>query len=597
MDTLPNFYNNLFGIEITVLGIITAATFVCLQILHANYSYKDMLRSLQRKSVIGHALFSTSLVFFTGLGSMLLAIGAHNFIPQFNFETQAIFESGYTALFILAAFLLSVGLGIYTVFESMRLLNPSFLIREHLNRIDSDAVRKFLYNKYGIPEPFPRVTILMTLQGVKESKKTKAKKKKQIEEAEAGYEIEKQEYERLKKETDGAPDVFEGFTNLVSKAIASADVSTVRSAISDYEARLKNILKEADATFPFNLLARHTADASTFFLEACRRHNLQSLSSEFARVTREFVLILLNRSRPDGVKEILKGWKDQADISIQTSDRSLFREIMEGYKKVADIAFDEHKKTPKEKEDILDECFRHFGWLAERLLTKKGLEAKPMMYDSDYHDEFESLYNALMSFEWKYNNDNPSAYPLIFFDAVHVLFDRLLEIYKKRPLEEGQSGSIDFGDVKNWLFDCSYVYASFARDALNVGNANGAALAAMRLHQVNRSALEAKADDVAADIIDLITSTAIRIGTSPEKMAGCDLSNPMEYLERAILESSYRSKISSAVHESYMKFDEGPQDAKFEYIKALGRKLNTNFGFMFDPITGQTYSQDDPRRR
>lgn len=596
MDTLPNFYNTLFGIEITTLGIISAATFVCLQILHANYSYKDMLRSLERASVLVYAILSVALIIVTGLGSMFLAFGTYNFIPQFNFETRAIFGSDYTALCLLATFLISAGLGIYVVFESMRLLNPSFLIREHLKRIDSDAVRKFLYNKYGVREPYPRVTILMTIAGKKESKKEKAKKKKEVKDAEDAYEQEKAEFERLTAEITGAPDVFEGFANLVSKAIANADMSTVRGAISDYKDCVLGILKETDAKFPFDLFARHIGDTLAFFLESCRRHDLQSLSPDFVRATRE-IAFALNESHYSVMAEILKSWKDQADIAIQTSDRSLFREIMQSYRDVTEISFQRLKKNPKQKEDILDECFRHLGWLAERLLTIKGLEAKPMMYDDDYHDEFEALYNALMSFSWKYNYDVPLAYPLIFFDAVHVLFDRLLVIYKLRSIKGSPGRGIDFGDVHRWLYDCIYAYSSFAHDALKAGNPTGVALASMRLCEVYRSAVEEGADDVARDAIEDVVRTAIRIGTEPEKMKGNTLSNPMEWLEKEIIASPYSDKISSAVHEAYIKFDEGSHEAKFNYIKTLARRLGTNFGFMFDPSTGQMYSQDDPRRR
>jgi hypothetical protein len=101
----------------------------------------------------------------------------------------------------------------------------------------------------------------------------------------------------------------------------------------------------------------------------------------------------------------------------------------------------------------------------------------------------------------------------------------------------------------------------------------------MRLNEVYRSAIEAETKDVAEDDIDLIVSTAIRIGTVPDKMNGCTLMNPMEYLEKAIFESPYHSKIQNAVTESYMKFDEGPQDAKFTYIKSFLRNLFFRTGY------------------
>jgi hypothetical protein len=36
---------------------------------------------------------------------------------------------------------------------------------------------------------------------------------------------------------------------------------------------------------------------------------------------------------------------------------------------------------------------------------------------------------------------------------------------------------------------------------------------------------------------------------------------------------------------------------RWGFIKRAGVKLGTNFGMMFDPVTGDDYAEDDPRRR
>src|SRR6266705_1239621 len=101
MDALANFYNNLFGIAITVLGIIAAVRLVFLQILHSNFSYRAMLLSLKRISLGLYALLSVVVILLTGFGSLHFAMGAHDFVSTFDFGTSTFFKSDYTLIALL----------------------------------------------------------------------------------------------------------------------------------------------------------------------------------------------------------------------------------------------------------------------------------------------------------------------------------------------------------------------------------------------------------------------------------------------------------------------------------------------------------------
>ena len=458
MDALQNFYSNLFSIEITTLGIIAAAIFVVLQILHSNFSYRDMMLSLRQVSLVFYILLSIIVILITGLGTLHFALGTHDFVPV-DLRTTAFFGNNYTAAALLLGFLVSAGLGLLTIFGSIKLLNPASLIRKHLDELTRSAVGRFLYRKYGVPMPsFMPISISYSLPDSSRTPASEVEQKEEQKSREAKYAAEQANYERLKKEVEGAPDVFEGFESLVLKAVAAGDTATVRNAIEDWISKLKVILHDADPSFPNRYLATYVAESLRSFLEACKKHNTQSLSPEFVRATRTVALAFMNNHSHD-VREILKGWKEQADAAIANSDRFLFKEIIQSYKEIAGIAFEQEKLSPKQRNDILDESFRNMGWLAERLLTKRGVEPKPIMHDTDYYDEFDALYDALFHFKYEYNSEAPNAYPLIFFDAIHVLFDRLLEIYKSPTYKQRQTmGSYD---LKNRLFDCADVYASF----------------------------------------------------------------------------------------------------------------------------------------
>lgn len=510
--------------------------------------------------------------------------------------SRLIFESDVTATFILLTFLISAALGIYVIYGSIKLLNPSSLLRKHLLTLNKENIAQFLLRKYGVREPFPHMKIVFMAMDKKGRKKKITKKDAEDKKEEERFRKEQEEYERLKKFSEGAPDVFEGFVNVLSKAIAAGDTGTVRDAMVDFCSSIKGVLSSADSAFPHEYLARYTGEIMAIFLEACRRHDMRSLSPQFISTSRDIALSFFDTSKPGSVTEILKGWKEQADTAIQDSDRQLFQEIIRSFQDVADAAFEKEKHGLEDKSNVLDEAFRCLGWLAERLLSQRGLQSRPVMHDSDYQDEFGALFNALLHFQYKYNTDRAEGYPLIYFDAIHVLFDSMLELYKKTT-DEARLGTGIRGDIKNNLFSCAHVYSSFAADAIKAGNGDGVALAAMNLRQVYQSALDAGAEDIANDYLDLIVTLAIRIATNSDTVKMGHLSNPLESLEKMILSSSSHGTIRSAVNESFLKFDEGPHDKKLAYIKSLGMKMGTNFGFMFDSLTGQDYAPDDPRRR
>jgi len=115
---MPAFYNNLFGIEITVFGIITAGIFVFLQILHSNFSYKDMLLSFKWVSLATYSVLSVFVILITGLGALHFAMGIHDLLTHWDLNSSIIFGSDYTIASIFVGFLISTVLGVVTIFES-----------------------------------------------------------------------------------------------------------------------------------------------------------------------------------------------------------------------------------------------------------------------------------------------------------------------------------------------------------------------------------------------------------------------------------------------------------------------------------------------
>lgn len=600
MDLLrmvANFYNNLLGIEITILGIITAGIFVFIQILHSNFSHKDLSLSLRRISIVLYFFLSVSLIVLTGIGALHFAMSPHDLIPRWNLGLKDIFESDISLIIIFAGLLASAALGVFIIFESIRLLNPFFLMRGHLENSDIKTIKKFLHNRYGVPEPYPPVSIFYTLQGVEETEEEKSARDLEVQQKQQKFEEDVAVARQLKAESENAPDVFEGFENLLIKSMSQGDRSAVKNGLRSYESKIKEVILTADTTFPINHLATYTRENLSTSLEACRKHNTQSFAPQLIRTSCNIAIVFLDKY-PDVVDEILKEWKIQADLALKHSDKMLFRAIIKSYQDIGDLLFNKENAETRSRNEPLDTIFRHLGWIAERLLSQKGIEEKPLMHDDDYEDEFGIIYNTLFHFDHKYSYDEPNLYPLIFFDAIHCLFDGLLEVYQQSK-DEKLATLNKRGDIKDWLFSCAYVYSSFATKAIAVSNGDGFALAGTRLRQMYRTAETAGEEDLAHNILELIVRFAIQGATNPDKLVGDShgSSTVVQDSEDIILSSRYSDTVRSAVFENCLKIDEGEHNTKYNYIKSLGVKMHTNFGLMFDPTTGEDYASDDPRRR
>ena len=584
------FYSTLLGIEVTILGIIAAATFVLLQMLHSNFSYKDMLISLKRPSLSAFFILSVLLVIFTGLGLLHNTLAIHDFVLRINLNSGLIFNNSYVLLGVLVSFLLSISLGVFSIFESIRLLNPSTLIRKHIDLMSAENIEKFLYRKYGVQEPFRPISFSISFSGQENTPEEVAKKESEDKKKEEEYIAQVKHTEILKKQVANSEDVFEGFENLLIKSIAQADQGTFKYALVDYEVKIVSIIGSVSKTFPLKEFAVYIGESLNIYLEATRKHNVVSFAPRLIECTRKICIELSKNGNEVEVCEIFKVFKKQADVEIGNLDQQLFREIVKSYEEIGDAAFGAEDQNNNRRERILDDVFRHLGWLSERLLTKNGINERPVMYDDNYEDEFSILYNALFHFDHIYNYKYIDAYPIIFFDAIQVLYDEMLKIYAKLDDNE-DSFSNKRAHIKDWLFSCAYVFSSFSSNAIRVSNGDGVSLAGLKLKQVYKSAVKVKADDLAKDIVELLVRLYIQCGTNPEKIVGdrYGTKTVLEDTEEVILGSAYRQNITSAVFENYLKIDESGSKNKYEYIKSLGKKMNSNFGLRFDPSTGNEY--------
>jgi hypothetical protein len=149
-------------------------------------------------------------------------------------------------------------------------------------------------------------------------------------------------------------------------------------------------------------------------------------------------------------------------------------------------------------------------------------------------------------------------------------------------------------DLKNNIFDCLLVFSTFAEAAISKGNSKGAGLALWRLKDVSDELLSHSLDESAKQAIILFARIAAQAFNRRQDLQTVDfLDRPIdEYAMHILLMSTYRDSVTHEILEAFLH-----RDASWEFVVEMGKRLQTNFGLMFDWQTGITYPSDDPRRK
>lgn len=605
MDSIVSFYNNLFAIEIAVFGIIAAAIFVFLQIVYSQFSYREVYRIFKNVFLILYLIISISALLVTAAGSLLLSFPGLNPILWANLTPSDIFRNWVVASSLLSSFLLSLTLFAVFTFSNISSIRPSRVALLISKRIGNDQIKNYLLKKYGIPAPDSWLFLLRQYGGdfalihstglesderheISEEERAQIESKKR--QLEKTLSENKKTYEKVKKVVENAQDPMEPLDALMLKAINNVDLATIHEIQSvllrisaDFIGSYKDD-RDSKEWSPYSGINQKYLENLTELLRVhlsmCDRQKLDPVKIRILE-TSEKIANQVIAANANEINVILTFWKETADNAIGKS-REIFSEVIQLYRSLANYAF---KKGIEDNNNWLDEIFRDLGWLGERLISRQGIEEKPLMRDHYYYNEYDQLFEALLSFRSEYNDKYPTSYPLIYFDAVYVIFRQLLSIFKK-----SQSGRL-----RENIFDCIYIYSSFAEAAILKGNSRGAALATARLKEGYDKLVSEGLEESAKEAIGLLARIGGMAAHHRNKLEKVDfLSNkPIDQYVMDILETSQlRDAVISEVRESYMHLD---SDRGF--MIEMGKRLQTNFGFMFDWTTGELYPEDDPRRK
>lgn len=609
LDSITDFYNNLFTIEIAVFGIIAAAIFVFLQIVYSQFSYREVYGIFKNVFLILFLFISVVTLLMTAAGSLLLSFPGLDPTLGQNIAIKDILRNWVMAFSLLLSFSLSLVLFAIFTFSNISYIRPLRVALLISRKIKSDRVRDFLLKKYGIPVPDDWLFLLRRYGGesvivhttregsIGENHETLEDERSQLESKRQQMEKElsenKKVYEKVKKGIEHAQDPLEPLDALMLRAINNVDLAT----IGEIQSVLFHISKDFISNYkddgdsnewsPNLTITRKYLEYLTGLLRVhlslCDRQKLDTAKVKILETTGKIAEQVVVANAID-INTLLIFWKEIADDAIGKS-REIFSKIIQQYRELADYSF---KTGTVDQNNWLNEIFRHLGWLGERLISQRGIEEKPLMLDHDYSNEYDELFEALLSFRYEYCNKYPTSYPLLFFDAIDVVFLQLVPILKQSQV----------GRLKQNIFDCLYTYSSFAEAAIPIENSRGAALATIRLKDSYNKLLDESLEESAKEAIDLLVRVCALAARNRDKLVKVEFigsKNLDEYIMDVVTGSPLRDKVTASVREVYLHSDHW--DSDWNFVLEMGKRLGTNFGFMFDWETGEYYPEDDPRRR
>lgn len=592
-DQLSNFYNTLFGVEITVFGTITAAIFVFAQLVYSSFPHSHLgfiFKNWTIRILTGLVVLDTLA---TAVGSYLSSIPSHNIFPRWDLHSHIIVANEWYVLACLILFLTSIGLFIFLIFKNIGYLKPSRVLLLSAQSIDYESVRKFILNKFGLTSPSdPQYNIVLARYSIlaEEEKIDEEQAKRDAAKRQMILENNLNEYQKLKEDIKPhTEDPLSAIHEIALRAINNVDINTLREtgkSLCDIAEEFFPKIpkkKEWNDWFPDSDLAinfsTHLLELLNLQLEACAAKGINAMALEVLSVSQSVALAALKNCRIDALIQIEVFWKATALGAIGKSSE-VFKAIISFYRDVADELF-KLDKPDKEAAEAIDNVFRELGWLGEKFLSQQAPSAPPLMADFDYSTEYDALLEALLRYDDHFISKIHDISPIIYFDAIEVVLRKVADVYSKDKSNRRLSENI---------FSLAYVFYLVAEKALQEGSASRASLSYIELKKVYEFLSSFSLSKEAGDIVGLITSLGIKAAGRKKTLQ--DKPYTTRPLDEEILEflakNPLAGKIREEIFEQYLKVDPGrDSNAVWDFIVKLGMRMRTNFRLNFDPVTGE----------
>lgn len=622
MDTILDLYKFIFNLEMALLGIVSACLFVFVQLIYTRFPSREIRRISSMKLLYIFLFIIISSLAISAIGSFLLSLGKHDFFKNYDFGLKVILEDPGFLLLNFLLFTSSIILSVFVIKYASRYLQSNTLIKAASKSITYKEILNFLFQKYGLQMPYKQIIVSfdyikpevkeleerikegiikneqIDIDETEEAKKIKEKLAHEEVENDTRYENEVRRYNKLHRNLRQPKGTLTAFTDLGNLAILNSDRGAFNEYLvgsleifSDFIIHWKQERETVDGWDPHSDLiekyVKYISELWLIQLNNTQNSSLPDFTLEILHLSKKFAELLITEECSAGLVQIFRFWKLSADKFL--FDEDIFKRVMVFFRESADPLIDDSDKFEK----ALTEMLKNIGWLGERLLNKREMEKKPLMPDEDFSTSFDELLECILSISALYNDEYPEQYPLIFFDVIDVV---RLAMTTNQAKKEGLS-QYKFNEI---LFSLNFAFLTFAKNGIIAENRKGAELATLKLTMSFESlASEERTKKEAEDCIKLLAELGLYSSSFEEKLKDREgflgESIPNRVISSIEKYPLLHGVLDSEILELYLR-QEGDRDKSWQFIAALGKKLHTSFGLMFDWKTGLRYEKDDPRR-
>lgn len=569
-NELSAFFLTLFGIEVTIFGVISAVVLVFVQLVYSNFSYRDIRIVFADFFLILYIVFAAFALGLTIVASLSLSLGSHDLVPHVNFGIKELIANDYYATACLALVILSIAVFAVSLIRNLRYLQPTRVLFLLAKRIENESFAFFLWNQKGITAPFE---LEIDGKGIHADKKSEAR------------------IAHLLKKSVNRSDPLIPVRDMFIQFAKRTDLSgleEIGKLLADKSVRFTQFYQEqkSEEWKPENDLLRHYTEYFINYLgllhDIAEFVGLEIAKKPLLSASWQFGSALIRARESMGISEVFKFWRYVGDNAI-TRSPGIFKEVVSNYETLGEKLFDKkaHAFFNEQGFRATDELFRCLGWLGEQILIKQKRVEEPDMQNHEFSTEFGVLFTALLSFGYEYQTEWPADYPLIYFDALVVVARQLIKIDPR---------SNEIGTI-------IYYITRFAIEGIRIKNSNGAGLAVIRIYGIYKELKAIDGNQEASNafepLIEIALCSAGYKGEPAESLGGVTIH---DWIADKIDQSGER--VDNWVHNAYIHAGlEYDHDTVWAFLVKLGMRLRTNFGFMFDPTTGENYPDDHPLRK
>jgi hypothetical protein len=613
---MHSLYLTLLAATLTLFGIMAAILFFYTNQLTAKYSIRNL--SFLLKDI------RTALFFLVGIITIVLStLGAftllytYSLFHFYDFNIAPLVPTPLYPVVVILSFFILIILFIVFTYRYSRYPNAQLIVRKVLNRIKPEDLKRYVFYFYDLPEPTegdfltPELKQLLFRQKLTREKLTE-EQEKEYEKGVANFKSALKEFNDFKKEINELSknckinDPFSIIVDMSAKALNNHDLITWRlihdELVKFIDVWLKNEVLEEFETHksvrqqswvPYFYLSKLLVQHLSFMKEVVNKSGHPSLLHDVVSTSKHLAnSFAIYGHNWDSVLEITSFMKKLGKELIDDGRIDELHPIFDSFGELGE------QSIKQKNQESFDEICRSFGWLGEHLVMR-GIPVGPLMPNYDATGELDSLINCIDKIKNALLKEKLEIFSQTYYSAIEAITLKFIEKGNEKQTFESPLISI---------IQC---IAGCGEEAAKLGISSIVSHSVYWLREIYERTKNIKwFKELPQDIVSWMAeigalSACYNRPITDSRVASILFFRPttgkQDLIEIVIQEMGNindEKRITNAMHNIYGKYPgEDCYKAVWEFITRMGNVCRSNFGFVFDWETGETYPANDPRRK